>query len=1093
MPAGHFNQYQMHGHQQQQPQQPNENNWNYQQQPPAPPMNTSVPNASNVQQIPPPQQFNAANVFDNANTDGWGDWGDNDWNDNAQNHLQQQQHNFGVNQFTANNIPPPQPLYGQATQYQQQQQPPHPFQSQQNSDHSQYGNPTPHMANIADSFGDNSNWNWNASESVAGPVDPSFRTVGKEAALKHSRNTSNASDSTPTLAEKTENNLPRPPDNNKNTQLNNPAMSRIIKSERLLTPQWSTESQMSHTSSDRSIDSDALNSRSTTSSDDPSHHQQHYPYHETNQQSLSNYGMENESSHYHHKDNNAEANTVDKLDEVLFALNVDRQATESSTNSYESHSNVIQHPPSLINQQQANEWNPVQNAPPINYPTETIQQPIRPTSASSLPPPPAFQEYSRTTPSPMNNHPPIASSPMNLPPPPTMHQMVRKNSSPLNQPQPQPTPPAINQPPNAFSSEHMTLPPPPMQQPQRKNSSPLNQVVPPPSSTSSGAENPFKRTGAHAHNKNIFHSESTASPAVTTLPTQLNQFTPNEFNQQQPPPDNSEVIDQTPNRNFVSNENHELAPHNDRNQYLQTGHLSEEAFLPDDRQSMNVEYQNDNLPPPGLSRLVLGEPEVENHQTHPTEPPPGLDRMIPGTDLTNSTPLNLDRQADGQDTMSQVSAMRAPVSVPNYPIQHQQQQAHPSSQQQHHSSVPVNLLDRNSYLLYSVPGESDMHTQRVVTGGLEREGSRSAQDVSVNPLADEERELVMDGENLEDNNIQDNSPLSREDPIEGANTGDETHAATANAAENEQIITPVDVTKKFNSNPSTCNDDSDKERSSYYRTRRGDDGSRRRRDKNAERYETEDTDYSDRERGRFNREGSARNERSRRSKDKDDWPKESRERYRDDRERNRKEGDRYRGEKGRSDRYARYETDGSRYETEDSRYERYRRDDRDGRDRREDGGRRQRRAEQDRSERNDRGDRSGRSDRHTDGRSKRYKDPNDSRREKPSRPADSYYDYEDDHYRRTGSRTGDRGEKDARYATPNYYQQGYGYDQYSYYQQQQYYETMRRTNPKAYAEWYKMYYSQMQQAQLSGSGAPTATDGRDSVHSGRSSANEKER
>ena len=75
-----------------------------------------------------------------------------------------------------------------------------------------------------------------------------------------------------------------------------------------------------------------------------------------------------------------------------------------------------------------------------------------------------------------------------------------------------------------------------------------------------------------------------------------------------------------------------------------------------------------------------------------------------------------------------------------------------------------------------------------------------------------------------------------------------------------------------------------------------------------------------------------------------------------------------------------------------------------------------------------------------------------------------------------------------------YYQHPYGFDQYSYIQQQHYYETLRRTNPQAYAEWYKQYYAQLNQQTAAGSTDLTnTTDGRESVHSGRSSANEKDR
>lgn len=76
-------------------------------------------------------------------------------------------------------------------------------------------------------------------------------------------------------------------------------------------------------------------------------------------------------------------------------------------------------------------------------------------------------------------------------------------------------------------------------------------------------------------------------------------------------------------------------------------------------------------------------------------------------------------------------------------------------------------------------------------------------------------------------------------------------------------------------------------------------------------------------------------------------------------------------------------------------------------------------------------------------------------------------------------------------------QQPFGYDPYSaYYQHQQYYENLRRTNPIAYAEWYNRYFaSQMQSA---ASVVTAASDrgresGRESVHSGRSSSKDNDR
>lgn len=66
---------------------------------------------------------------------------------------------------------------------------------------------------------------------------------------------------------------------------------------------------------------------------------------------------------------------------------------------------------------------------------------------------------------------------------------------------------------------------------------------------------------------------------------------------------------------------------------------------------------------------------------------------------------------------------------------------------------------------------------------------------------------------------------------------------------------------------------------------------------------------------------------------------------------------------------------------------------------------------------------------------------------------------------------------------------GYGYDPYNPYYQQyhyQYYENLRRTNPQAYAEWYRKYYQQ-----VGSTGGMYAGEDRASVHSGRSSANDE--
>jgi len=83
------------------------------------------------------------------------------------------------------------------------------------------------------------------------------------------------------------------------------------------------------------------------------------------------------------------------------------------------------------------------------------------------------------------------------------------------------------------------------------------------------------------------------------------------------------------------------APNDERAQYLQTSHLSEQLGEGEADQDAGL------LPPPGLSRLVLGQPELDSQQQ----------RLVTGA--TEQPPLNVaqvaalhmqERQADGEDT-----------------------------------------------------------------------------------------------------------------------------------------------------------------------------------------------------------------------------------------------------------------------------------------------------------------------------------------------------------------------------------------------------------------------------------------------------------
>jgi len=116
-------------------------------------------------------------------------------------------------------------------------------------------------------------------------------------------------------------------------------------------------------------------------------------------------------------------------------------------------------------------------------------------------------------------------------------------------------------------------------------------------------------------------------PASIPAPTASYYAPPSLLQPVQPvEPDNQEVLS---------------APNDERAQYLQTSHLSEQLGEGEADQDAGL------LPPPGLSRLVLGQPELDSQQQ----------RLVTGA--TEQPPLNVaqvaalhmqERQADGEDT-----------------------------------------------------------------------------------------------------------------------------------------------------------------------------------------------------------------------------------------------------------------------------------------------------------------------------------------------------------------------------------------------------------------------------------------------------------
>lgn len=157
--------------------------------------------------------------------------------------------------------------------------------------------------------------------------------------------------------------------------------------------------------------------------------------------------------------------------------------------------------------------------------------------------------------------------------------------------------------------------------------------------SSSSSENPYKKISTET---TFLQSSFRPSSAENQLGVNLETV-----------PDNSERPDQIHSTENVQKtvrktsivhqqwaENCEIAPINDRNQYLETGQLSDAAEndfsrSEDVNTNQNID-NNDFLPPPGLRRLVLGQmeqPEVSqsNDNALDNAPPPGLSRQVIGS------------------------------------------------------------------------------------------------------------------------------------------------------------------------------------------------------------------------------------------------------------------------------------------------------------------------------------------------------------------------------------------------------------------------------------------------------------------------------
>nr|XP_014086606.1 uncharacterized protein LOC106615086 isoform X2 [Bactrocera oleae] len=738
--------------------------------------------------------------------------------------------------------------------------------------------------------------------------------------------------------------------------------------------------------------------------------------------------------------------------------------------------------------------------------------------------------------------------------------------------------------------------------------SPPSNLPPPPGATAA-AGNPFKRAVAAQHHRAVnIAAPPTATQSITAAAVA------NAFAVPPPPadfanpllnhlePDNSEILHENqevlgttlptpptslllPNTQTITLPGASAAaaqaqlpppPNDERNQYLQTSPLSEN---PDEE--LNLEA--DSLPPPGLSRLVLGQPELLE----------ATQRMVTGTEEPANMHMD-ERHADGEDTsleqLPAVPLLNASQRAPNL--------AATNTPNNNGTTIDI-TTDRNLYL---VPGESNISNEQRVVTGVERSPESNAP-APPPQIASGQREIELDGENLEDQQQEQQHQQQQQlqqPPLLTVNSRDEPPLEGA-AASNDPSPPIVDESQDVHhhhhvqhhhhhhhsskskelSNASTGNDESDPlpEHHHHRHTARytgaGSNKSRKhstselerkvpdrqqRRDKqrsSADRFESDDLEGSEpyssdrerereRDRRRGYREGSVRSDRER---EDHDYVKDKRRRAgeradkRDERDKLRDKY--YTRDNGKSDTLRRsgrhnrqYEDDvedvsGRRKEQSRRSGARHHNDERAGRSDRserdyDDYNRRPRGA----PKRTDKIHDDGR-----DGRRSNYVD--DERREQRRTRRDRGSDYdtierrhrgaggdksmrgertdlrEYEEYRKQSSRNAresdlekERARYDPRHAAMYGYPSGaYGYDPYTSY----YYEQMARTNPQAYSEWYKKYYGHAvattasslsahaaaggDHASLNSSSLAAATaDGRESVHSGRSSVqNENDR
>lgn len=557
-----------------------------QQPPPPPPPPQSLTNVS---------QTNAINFFDNANNnnpstggDGWGDW---DWNDNSTIEA------TATNEIPTQQSPPQQqqPQPQQTQPLQQQLQPPANVANDHSSSQAAYN---PHNI-IADSFHqqNNDSWNWNTPTENEQNVVPPSSVVAKEnnnnsSGTKMEQHNDNWNWTTNNDSESQQQQQQQTVATNDNTATNDNWnwQTNDTNQQQILAPALSTETPnvsqaskaLEHHVAPPAAAAAAIQVATSTSVAPPP------------TEFSSNSVMEN------HNYNTNSGNVLASAPPTSASTNIPNTVFVSQAK-----------PVTLPSRQYASP--PVGNTPITENPPE-----------SALMPPQGFQNAEEATINRQANIPPAMATAVPHPPP--------GNAA----PPPVGLPPAAAAPGNPFKRSGL---------PQHHRATGLMATVP----TQTNVFNMPPPPPADFANPSSSGAVTLMEPENNELPSQENQeiLTSPAPTMHHPQPSVSSIT--LPNASVVTTPaSAALAlppPNDERNQYLQTSHLSE-----------NSEEQQPEadglLPPPGLSRLVLGEPELEASQrmVMGTEAPP----VVGGNTATVTDVMHLEeRHADGEDTASE--------------------------------------------------------------------------------------------------------------------------------------------------------------------------------------------------------------------------------------------------------------------------------------------------------------------------------------------------------------------------------------------------------------------------------------------------------